>query len=331
MKKDFLKISDKIMMTAQLASVLEVSGTPKPGNVHRTSDFTDTRFEHYLAGSICLGPSVREVALRGMRAGLDEIKINEIKVGRYIKSTLYEIRSWHKGGNTHLGISLLLIPLAASAGFNYIKFGSIEPSKLRSIFSKVIKSTTPRDAIDVCDAILTSSIEALGRVNVAPDIIELDTKNRLIEEDINLYKLMKFSSRWDTIAKELTNGMKISFNIGYKTLFDLYEKTRDINIATVHTFLTILAKYPDTFIARKVGVKHEKEINKAIKIGLVEAKKISKQAKFVLKMGGLITEDGRRKLIQFDKNLKQNRLNPGTTADITASSLMIAILCGMRP
>ncbi|MCP8305070.1 MAG: triphosphoribosyl-dephospho-CoA synthase [archaeon] len=335
MEKDLLKMADDIMMAAQLASALEVSGTPKPGNVHRDSDFIDTRFEHYLAGSIALGPSVREVALRGMKASLDQIRIDEIEIGRYIKKAIHEVRSWHKGGNTHLGISLLFIPLAASAGFTTTEFEGMEPSKLRQILSKIMKSTTPQDAMDVCDVVLTSSIDALGRLEAedVPDIIETDVKNKIMEKDINLYELMKISSRWDNIAKELTTGMRISFNVGYKTLIDIYKKTGDINIATVHTFLTILAKYPDTLVARKVGVKHIKEISKAVEIGLVEAKKISRQAKNVLKLGGLTSEAGWRALIRFDKNLRepQNRLNPGTTADITASSLMIAILCGMRP
>ena len=45
---------DRIMLIAQLASALEASGTPKPGNVHRNADFHQTSFEHFLAGSIAL-------------------------------------------------------------------------------------------------------------------------------------------------------------------------------------------------------------------------------------------------------------------------------------
>jgi triphosphoribosyl-dephospho-CoA synthase len=127
--------------------------------------------------------------------------------------------------------------------------------------------------------------------------------------------------------------MKISFDLGYRTLMNVYEKTGDINIVTVHTFLTILAKHPDTFIARKVGLKQTKDIVRAVKIGLIEAKKVSRRAERVLKLGGMTSEAGRRALNQFDMDLRDpsSRLNPGTTADITASSLMIAILCGMRP
>jgi len=40
---------------AQLASVLEVSGHPKPGNVHRTQDFEDMVFEDFLISGIAIG------------------------------------------------------------------------------------------------------------------------------------------------------------------------------------------------------------------------------------------------------------------------------------
>jgi triphosphoribosyl-dephospho-CoA synthase len=335
MRNDLTSIADDIMMAAQLASSLEVSGTPKPGNVHRSADFIDTRFEHYLAGAIAIGPHIRDVAIKGIEVGLDRIKLNEIGIGRYVKEAVHEVKLWHKGGNTHLGIILLFTPLAASAGFMKAKFGKIEPRGLGSTLSKVMKATNYQDAADVYDAILESNTSALGKLDVkaVPDLMNLDAKSKIKEQKISLYELMKISSGWDNVAKELTTGMKISINLGYKTLFDVYEKTNDINTAIVHAFLTMLAKHSDTLIARKVGAKHFEEISRALEIGLIEAKKVSKQAKNVLRLGGLTSETGKRALIQFDKSLREpkNRLNPGTTADITASSLMIAILCGMRP
>lgn len=329
-----IKTADGIMMAAQLASALEVSGTPKPGNVHRNADFMDTRFEHYLAGSIAIGPHIRDVALRGMNAGLGLIKLNEIGIGKHIKKAIHEVKIWHKGGNTHLGITLLLIPLAASAGFMITKFGKIEPIGLRSTLRKIMKATTHRDALDVWDAILESNASALGRLdaNIAPDLMNIYSKSKIIKQKLSLYDLMKVSSKWDNVAKELTTGMRISFGLGYKTLLDVYEKTGDINIATVHTFLAILAKHPDTLIARKLGLMHTQNISEAVKTGLIKAKRISKQAEMILRFGGLTSKKGKRALDRFDKKLRdpKNKLNPGTTADIVASSLMIAIMCGMR-
>ncbi|MFC6728106.1 triphosphoribosyl-dephospho-CoA synthase, partial [Natronoarchaeum mannanilyticum] len=37
---------------AELALLLEVAGTPKPGNVDRKRDLPDLRFEHFLAGAV---------------------------------------------------------------------------------------------------------------------------------------------------------------------------------------------------------------------------------------------------------------------------------------
>ena len=57
-----------------------------------------------------------------------------------------------------------------------------------------------------------------------------------------------------------------------------------------------------------------------------KAKEVSLQAKSVLEEGGILTENGRKLLEQFDQRLIENDLNPGTTADFTASSIMINYL-----
>jgi triphosphoribosyl-dephospho-CoA synthetase len=55
-----------IRRSAELAALLEVSGWPKPGNVHRTRDHGDSRFEHFLAGSIALGNSIEAAVFKGI-------------------------------------------------------------------------------------------------------------------------------------------------------------------------------------------------------------------------------------------------------------------------
>jgi len=63
------------------------------------------------------------------------------------------------------------------------------------------------------------------------------------------------------------------------------------------------------------------------------AQEISDRATQVLKLGGLSTVEGKNAAIKFDDELKQagTDMNPGTTADLTASSLLTALLCGFRP
>jgi len=99
-----LRVSGHIARCAQLAMLLEVSASPKPGNVDREHDYPDTCFEHFVASSVGVYPALEQAARS--RAG----------IGSLIKAAVYESASWQNGGNTHFGAFLLLIPLAMAAG-----------------------------------------------------------------------------------------------------------------------------------------------------------------------------------------------------------------------
>lgn len=97
------------------------------------------------------------------------------------------------------------------------------------------------------------------------------------------------------------------------------EENGNLNTAIIHTFLAVLARHPDTFIARKVGIQRAREV--------------SAMAEEVLKFGGLKTTLGKSKLNELDAMLRResNLLNPGTTADIIATAIALAVLSGYRP
>ena len=149
---------------------------------------------------------------------------------------------------------------------------------------------------------------------------------------VTLFDAMRDASSYDTIARELVTGMEISFNVGFRELVKTFKRTRDINVATVHTFLRILSEFPDTFIARKIGLKEENDVKKAVEIGIRETMWISEVAMRILDLGGLTTEEGRPALWELDEKLQNlgKDYSPGTTADLTASSLMIALLAGLK-
>ena len=333
--KNISALAERIMILGQLASILEVSGWPKPGNVHRTRDLPDVRYEHFLAGSVALGPSIRKAALKGMMVGLSRISKDRIGIGSLIKEAVLEIKSLHKGGNTHLGTCFLNIPLASSAGKTIIEIEEFRPSELSRNVLEINRSTTALDTVRVYDAVkLVGSERTLGKVRskAAPDLYEPDVERKIKMKGVTLYEAMKVASRWDRIASEFVNGMEVTFKIGYPALREVFEATGDINIATVHCFLHILSKVPDTLIARKVGLKEEENVQKAVEIGIERTRWISEEAEEILEKGGLRTEEGREALIQLDRKLHESRglLNPGTTADLTASSLMVALLCGLN-
>ncbi|RJS83977.1 ATP--dephospho-CoA triphosphoribosyl transferase CitG [Candidatus Bathyarchaeota archaeon] len=328
-------IVEFVRSSAELAAVLEVSGWPKPGNVHRTRDHPDARYEHFLAGSIALGPSISIAARRGLMLAKGKIEASRVGLGRLIKKAVLDIVKFHYGGNTHLGASLLFIPLAVAASKTLFDNGEIRPEDLRNNVGQVIKATTARDAVKVYEAIASaSSPRELGRLERGgiPDVYDEKAKEKLLERGITLYRVMEESSHYDTIAKELSTSMETSFNIGYKCIMEIFEETGDINTSTVHTFLKILSVVPDTFIARKVGLKKIRNIEEAVRLGIKETFWISDTAREILKLGGLTTDEGRRALWMFDKKLQGfgKDYNPGTTADLTAASLMIALLSGLK-
>jgi triphosphoribosyl-dephospho-CoA synthase len=190
--------------------------------------------------------------------------------------------------------------------------------KLREKMRVVVESTTPADAVAVYDAIEVAKPGGLGK---APklDVTDPASRQKILKDQVTLFDVFKIASEYDSITYEWVNNYPITFDLGYPYFTQQLEKTKDVNTATVHTFLKILAKIPDTLIARKAG--------------LAKAKEVSAQAKQALEMGGLTTQPGKDRLWKLDEKLRDptNQLNPGTTADIIAAVLAVSILNGYRP
>ncbi|MBS7249448.1 MAG: triphosphoribosyl-dephospho-CoA synthase [Candidatus Freyarchaeota archaeon] len=305
-----------VQQCAILAVLLEVSGYPKPGNVHRTRDTPKTRYEHFLAGAVAIGPSIRDAALSGHRVSSGGINVKEAGVGKHILRAVIDTSNWQSGGNVNLGTILLFIPLAVAAGMAH-PCGKIVLSKLRENVRKVMESTTADDTLAVYEAISIANPGGLGRVEKY-DVTNEVSKSLIRRENVALQDVFRVSAGWDNISKEWITGMEITFEVGYPTFLRIYNEFRDVNTATVHTFLEILSKNPDTLIQRKTSREKALEISKA--------------AAEILKQGGLTSEKGRTMCWKLDEKLHRSKgkLNPGTTADLTASSIFVALLEGFR-
>ena len=310
-------ISCYVSECLQLALLLEVSAYPKPGNVHRNADFNDTRYEHFLASAVAVAPYFRLAAERGVKLSDGMLSEAQIGLGELIKSSAESMQRWQRGGNTLLGAVILLMPIAVAAG-SVLAEGSFSLPRLREKIKGIVVSSTAEDAVNLYEAI---NIAQPGGLGEAPDldVNDPESKRRIVEERISLYEVFRIASAYDSICSEWVNNYPITFDIGYPYFRRQIEKTSDINLATVNTFLKILAEVPDTLIARKAGKK------KALEVSL--------EAKRILELGGLETEIGRREIIKFDNMLRhaKNSLNPGTTADIVSAVLALSILEGFRP
>jgi triphosphoribosyl-dephospho-CoA synthase len=307
-----------ISKSLELAILFEVSAD-KPGNVNLVVGFEGTRYEHFLASAVAAGSYFELAAERGIEVSQGKLNVSNVGLGRIIKDCVADVNAWQHGGNTLLGTIILLSPIAVAAGITPTKREHIfEIPKLRENLKRVVESTTPDDAVNIYEAIKIANPSGLGK---APelDVNDPGSVSRIVEENVSLFQVFQIASEYDMVCSEWVNNYPITFNIAYPCLMEQIEDAKDLNVAIVHTFLKVLGEYPDSFIARKVGIGKAREISSA--------------AKEVLKLGGLETSEGKRRLSEFDKKLREssNLLNPGTTADIIAAALGLCVLGGYRP
>jgi triphosphoribosyl-dephospho-CoA synthase len=307
-----------ISQCLELAILFEVSAN-KPGNVNLIVGFEGTCYEHFLASAVAAASSFELAAERGIAVSRGEISVDNVRLGQIIRNCIIDVNRWQRGGNTLLGTVILLSPIAVAAGMTPVKEeNTFDLSKLRKNVKPVTESTTPEDSVNVYEAIRIANPSGLGKASEL-DINDPNSVNKILKEKVSLYQIFKIAEKYDTVCSEWVNNFPITFDVAYPFLMEQIRKTRDINVAVIHTFLKILGEYPDTFVARKVGIE--------------KAREVSSWAKEILKFGGLSTSEGKKLLSDFDRKLRQagNYLNPGTTADIIAATLALCVLNGYRP
>ncbi len=281
-----------IARCAQLAMLLEVSATPKPGNIDRDHNYEDTRFEHFLASAVGVYPILEKAA--SSKSG----------AGSLIREAVIESSRWQKGGNTHFGAFILLIPLVMAAG------RCAKITTLQWHARRVLRETTVEDAIEFYKAFSEAGV----KVKPVEDLDLCDTASidKIKAQGLTLYDLMKISSSYDMIAKEWVNGFGKTFDCA-GSIQEMVEE-KGINDAVVHTFMFNLAFHKDTFIQTKFDSK--------------KAEEVSKRAEEIFEKSFL--EDVTDEIKTFDEELLSEGINPGSTADIIIAGLFVSLFEGMR-
>ncbi len=281
-----------IARCAQLAMVLEVSATPKPGNIDRDHNYTDTRFEHFLASAVGVYPVLEKAA--GSDSGL----------GSLIREAVAESGKWQKGGNTHFGAFILLIPLVMAAG----RCGDM--SCLKKQVQDVVRGTAVDDAVEFYRAFLQAGVKVKNVDDL--DLQDAASIEKIRVRRLTLFNMMEMSAGYDMIAEEWTNGFYRSFLCA--SLIQEKIGEHGINDAVVLTFMDILSGNKDTFIRTKFDDKKAEEVS-------MRAKKISGKGNM---------DDKIKKIRSFDEELLREDVNPGSTADIIIAGLFISLFEGMR-
>ena len=226
----------------------------------------------------------------------------DVPLGRTILAAVTAARSITRS-NANLGIVLAIAPLAAvpdgctdAAGMN--KPASTSPAAVAEVLARL----GPADAADVWQAIGLAQPGGMGRTaqhdlaGPAPD---------------DLLAAMRLAAPHDTIARLWCDGYAPLYSGLVADLLVAIGRGMPLNAAIVDSFLAQLAREPDSLIARKHG--------------LPVALDVSRRA-------GEARGDASR-IAELDRFLRSpRRLNPGTTADLTAAALYILFRDGhLRP
>ena len=309
-----IEAGDYVSRCHTLASLLEVSSYPKPGNIHRTRDSDDTQYEHFLSGSVATAPVIRSLASRAFL--VDDGRYDEISIGKAVFDAVKEMMKWQHGGNVQLGIILLHVPLAAAAGAVYSE-SRVEVDLLRNKTGEIIEKTRPTDAVKIYEAIgFAMKKRVLGEVEEM-DISDSSSVEKIIQEKKTPPDIFKLCSDRDNICKEWITNFEITFNQGYPYLKRLLSEGKKVNEATIKTFLYILSKHLDSLILRKSGRK--------------VAEKVSMRANELLEISD--KDIFNKNLLEMDRKLWEGKglMNPGTTADLVSASIFVLLLDGWRP
>jgi triphosphoribosyl-dephospho-CoA synthase len=202
--------------------------------------------------------------------------------------------------NTNLGLVLLLAPLARAA----LRPGG---APLRARVRATLAETTVADAREAYAAIRRAQPGGLGH-SADQDVATTPT--------VTLRDAMVLAAERDAIAREYATDFQSTFDIGAPALRSARADGLSWSDAIVEAYLTLLAAWPDTLIARKLGAE--------------AAVHVQRRARAVLDAGGVRSGPGREATAALDRELRDDRntRNPGATADVTGAAICVVLLEG---
>jgi triphosphoribosyl-dephospho-CoA synthase len=201
--------------------------------------------------------------------------------------------------NTNLGIVLLCAPLLQVAA------SLATGENLRDGLRQLLGNTTREDADWVFKAVSLAAPAGLG------ESAQHDVQN---PADVTLTEAMVFAADKDRIALQYATIFKDVFDFGVLRYNRAFVLSGDCGWAALAVFAAMLAQYPDSHIERKYGERYSEWI-KAEMEKLDRAMQTAYEPKELLPV-----------LYDLDKAFKAQRINPGTTADITVATVLVVLL-----
>jgi triphosphoribosyl-dephospho-CoA synthase len=219
----------------------------------------------------------------------------EVPLGRTILAAVTAARSVTRS-NANLGIVLAIAPLAAVPDACTDVAGPTRHTAASpAAVAEVLERLGPADAADVWQAIRLAQPGGMGQSG------EHDLAGPPPDD---LMAAMRLAAPHDAIARLWADGYHSLVTGLVADLDAAIGRGLPLNDAIVHAFLAQLAREPDSLIARKHGPAVALEVSQRAAAALAHPQAIQ----------------------EFDRFLRSpRRLNPGSTADLTAAALYMLV------
>lgn len=281
---------------ATLACLLEVSA-PKPGNVHRAADFEDVTFDDFAVSAVALGQAIDA----GLKQSTGQVVLDAVE--RTIQAV---------GTNTNLGICLGIVPLAKMV----IENRNVTLNQTR--VTEFLARLDGDDGAKIFQAIRLANPGGLGESN------EQDVRTTT-NDRVDLLAAMRSAADRDAIARQYASGFRDVFEFGVPALVRGVAMFGKLSHAIVYAHVAWMANSPDTLIARKCGVETANHSQ------FLAAKTLACFETPICESGPALRSDIQDLFwmgvgeLDFWLRSDGHQRNPGTTADLIAASLFVAI------
>jgi len=220
-----------------------------------------------------------------------------LRIHRAVMATLVAV-----GTNTNLGIILLCAPLAAAA--------ERDATNLRNALHQVLQDLDVDDADLAFRSIVRAAPAGLGH-SAQHDVFNPAT--------VSLLQAMSEAANRDMVARQYATDFADIFDRGLPLFESVRHRRGDAKWATLATFLGFLSAFPDSHILRKLGAETAHCVQgAALKFArMLQAAERPDQA-----LPALLT---------WDAALKEKAINPGTSADLTVTTLFAHRLRSILP
>ncbi|WP_329608813.1 triphosphoribosyl-dephospho-CoA synthase [Mesorhizobium muleiense] len=203
--------------------------------------------------------------------------------------------------NTNLGIILLAGPLLCAAE---MAGAQLPDNRLHDNLDAVLRAMSMDDTRAVFEAIVAAAPGGLGEA--ANDVRQ--------EPKVHLLEAMREAADRDMIARQYVTGFGDVFGAGLAALQAALARGEVGMWPTVFAYMAFLAGFPDSHVVRNHGA---------------DVANQARQEALAVEAALHASDDETsriRLLMELDRRLKADKVNPGTSADLTVATLLVHTL-----